>query len=127
MEKKREIYFRSILCQKLQRIQLSIRKKLLEMTTSDPQRLPDLLDHSAMEVNLGIESLIHDRHVLLMRDIEEALAKIDQGVYGICEECGCFINEKRLLICPTSSLCVKCQEREEQKVKLYRPTSACTG
>ncbi len=44
--------------------------------------------------------------------IKKALARIKIGQYGICEECGEFINTKRLMVYPESTKCVKCREKE---------------
>ncbi len=46
--------------------------------------------------------------------IEEALARMDKGIYGHCEECGDSIPEKRLMALPHARLCVPCQEKEEE-------------
>ena len=53
-------------------------------------------------------------HRKLLHDIDEAVRKIGEGTYGICEECGEEISEKRLLVLPTATLCVDCQEQKEQ-------------
>lgn len=53
-------------------------------------------------------------HRKLMHNIDEAIRKIDAGTYGICEECGEDISEKRLLVLPAATLCVDCQENWEQ-------------
>ena len=53
-------------------------------------------------------------HRKLMYNIDEAVRKIGEGTYGICEECGEEISEKRLLVLPTATLCVDCQEQKEQ-------------
>jgi len=53
-----------------------------------------------------------DRKKLL--DIEEALERIEEGTYGICEECGEPISIKRLEVNPTSIYCVECKTRLEQ-------------
>ncbi|MDD1750946.1 MAG: histone H1-like repetitive region-containing protein [Methanothrix sp.] len=53
-------------------------------------------------------------HRKLLHDIDEAVRKIGEGTYGICEECGEEISDKRLLVIPTATLCVDCQEQKEQ-------------
>jgi DnaK suppressor protein len=53
-------------------------------------------------------------HRKLLHDIDDAVRKIGEGTYGICEECGEEISEKRLLVLPTATLCVDCQEQKEQ-------------
>ena len=46
--------------------------------------------------------------------IEASLERIEDGVYGKCEECGAKIPKTRLKAIPYATLCVKCAEREEQ-------------
>ena len=53
-------------------------------------------------------------HRKLLHDIDDAVRKIGEGTYGVCEECGEEISEKRLLVLPTATLCVDCQEQKEQ-------------
>jgi len=50
----------------------------------------------------------------LLHKIEEALQRIKDGTYGNCEDCGVEIKPERLEALPFASLCVKCQEKEEQ-------------
>lgn len=50
-----------------------------------------------------------------LRQIDEALQKIEQGEYGICSECEAKISKKRLTVMPYSIFCVECQEEIEQK------------
>lgn len=47
--------------------------------------------------------------------IDVALRKMDEGTYGICEECSKAISQKRLVAMPHARLCIKCQELEEKK------------
>lgn len=46
-------------------------------------------------------------------EIDDALARLDEGAYGICEECGQAIGERRLRIRPHAALCVACQQQQE--------------
>lgn len=50
----------------------------------------------------------------LMDQVEKALAKIDDGSYGICESCGGAIVKARMRAFPRATLCIKCKEREER-------------
>ena len=50
----------------------------------------------------------------LLQTIDAALDRIDGGDYGMCQECGEEIGEKRLTAIPWADLCIKCQERQEQ-------------
>ena len=58
-------------------------------------------DRISMEHTLELE----------MSDINKALASIEKGTYGICKYCKQSIEEKRLLVRPTSSSCVACKKR----------------
>lgn len=53
-------------------------------------------------------------HRKALHDIDEALRKIEEGSYGICEECGEPIGEKRLSVLPAATLCVICQGDKER-------------
>ncbi len=63
--------------------------------------------------DLNLSRLTAQRKTL--HDIDESLRKIDEGTYGICEECGEEISEKRLSVLPTATLCLSCQENKEQR------------
>ena len=52
-----------------------------------------------------------------LREIDEALERIEEGTYGICEECGEPISLKRLEVKPTAIYCVECKSRLEQHQK----------
>ena len=51
----------------------------------------------------------------MLEQIERALARIDDGTYGICESCGNAIGKGRLQAFPRATLCVSCKEREERR------------
>ncbi|WP_202817717.1 TraR/DksA family transcriptional regulator [Kribbella sp. ALI-6-A] len=51
----------------------------------------------------------------MLDQIERALAKIDDGTYGVCESCGKAIGKGRLQAFPRATLCVSCKEREERR------------
>ena len=51
----------------------------------------------------------------LIYEFDDALKKIDEGTFGICEDCKCLIAKNRLKAVPEARLCVKCQEKREKK------------
>lgn len=75
----------------------------------------DLVDQSAnfseQETMLGLAE--HDRQ--LLKDLEYALAMIQEGTYGICSMCGDEIPEARLMAMPTAKFCLKCQSKSERR------------
>jgi DnaK suppressor protein len=63
------------------------------------------------EFSLGLAS--SDRELLL--EIADALKKIDEGTFGICEDCKLLITKVRLKAVPFTRLCVKCQEKRDKR------------
>lgn len=50
----------------------------------------------------------------VLAQVEAALVRFEQGVYGICERCGEYVDPARLKALPSASLCMNCQQRSEQ-------------
>ena len=57
----------------------------------------------------------------MLNRIDEALRKIQEGTYGICENCSKPISTKRLKAVPYAKLCIKCKEDEEKNVRRENP------
>ena len=73
----------------------------------------DRADHeSANDVNILLSA--RDKEKLLA--IEEAMEKIQEGAYGVCEECGDEIGSGRMRVMPLAKLCVNCQSRFEKEI-----------
>ena len=68
--------------------------------------------------DISLRQLSAHRGTLLK--INEALRKLDEDTYGICENCGEAINEGRLKVIPFAIYCVECQEKLEQMEKIER-------
>jgi RNA polymerase-binding transcription factor DksA len=49
-----------------------------------------------------------------LQEIEEALQRLDEGIYGACEACGSDIERRRLEVLPSARFCLRCQERQER-------------
>ena len=77
----------------------------------------DSLDEASRMQNVELTYVLsgRDRHEL--HAIEDALERIDDGRYGMCEECAGPIEPKRLEILPFAVLCVACQEKRETQQK----------
>lgn len=67
-------------------------------------------DNFDLEFNLGLATTEQQSLNL----IDAALRRIEEGTYGLCEECAKAIPQKRLLAMPHAQLCLKCQEEEEK-------------
>ena len=51
----------------------------------------------------------------LLYALDDATKRIDEGIYGICDECGGIISKRRLKAIPQAQSCIKCQEKKEKK------------
>ena len=71
-------------------------------------------DWAVVDISEDISLMRLGAHRKALLDIDEVLRKIREGSYGICEECGEAISEKRLKVIPTASLCINCQGTKEQ-------------
>ena len=80
---------------------------------------PDPADRATLEEEHALELRTRDRERKLLKKIDQALARIDDGSYGYCEETGEAIGIQRLLARPTATLSIEAQERREMKQKLY--------
>lgn len=92
-----------------------------ETTThlQENEATPDPSDRASVEEEHTLELRVRDRERKLLKKIEEALARIDSGEYGWCEETGEPIGIGRLLARPTATLSLEAQERREKLKKMH--------
>jgi DnaK suppressor protein len=81
---------------------------------------PDPNDRATQESEFGLELRTRDRERKLLRKIDSAITRIDDGSYGFCEETGEEIGLKRLEARPVATLCVEAQERRELAERQFR-------
>lgn len=76
----------------------------------------DEIDRANIETDRYINlQRIKTRELKLLRKIDYALMKMDQGIYGICENCGVPIPFERLKARPVANMCINCKELEEER------------
>ena len=110
-------YFKKLLTQRLNGLLAEVNKTVYEMT-SQKDRFPDPSDRASMESERSFNLRIRDRERKLMEKIEEALERIENGNYGICEECQEEISEGRLKVRPIATLCIECKKKQEIEEKI---------
>jgi len=81
--------------------------------------VPDPADRATIEEEHALELRTRDRERKLLKKVQQAIASIDAGEYGWCEETGEPIGVPRLLARPTATLSLEAQQRRELKQKLY--------
>ncbi len=82
----------------------------------------DEADWAAVEISEDINLKRLSAQRQLLSDVEESLRKVNEGTYGICEDCGEEISEKRLHVIPTATLCIDCKEQREKMAVLDQDT-----
>lgn len=112
---------------------LAIKKKLLKQRTellteaehtlnnkisTEKESFPDPTDQAVAELDNNFLLRLRGREQKLLKKIDEAIARIDGGNYGVCEACGEQIGMKRLEARPVTTLCIECKTRQEEEEKL---------
>lgn len=110
---------------------LDIRKKLVEQRKSllseaeealnalpGQAIFPDLGDQASAEIDRNFMLRLRGREQKLLKKIEAAIEKIDNGTFGICEVCGQEIDIKRLEARPVTTMCIECKTEQEEEEKL---------
>jgi RNA polymerase-binding transcription factor DksA len=87
----------------------------------------DLSSYSTHQADQGSDADYQEKEVYMLETQQEKLKKLNQALkrifeksYGLCEMCGCFIEEERLKIVPFAKMCIKCKTIEEDKKKRRR-------
>ncbi len=79
---------------------------------------PDLGDQATAEIDRNFMLRLKGRERKLLKKIEEAIERINQGIFGICDKCGLEINIKRLEARPVTTMCIECKTLQEEEEKL---------
>lgn len=81
--------------------------------------VPDPADRATIEEGHALELRTRDRERKLLKKVQAAIKRIDDGDYGYCEETGDPIGVARLMARPTATLSLEAQQRRELKQKMY--------
>ncbi len=112
-------HFREILLAWKRELMEEVDRTVLHMK-DDAANFPDPNDRATQESEFGLELRTRDRERKLLRKIDSALSRIDEGTYGYCEETGDEIGLRRLEARPVATLCVEAQERRELAERQFR-------
>ncbi|MDP3620958.1 MAG: RNA polymerase-binding protein DksA [Polynucleobacter sp.] len=107
--------------QKLETLKDDLLKNASETTEHLRENIlvPDPADRATIEEEHALELRTRDRERKLLKKVEQALARIESGEYGWCEETGEPIGLSRLIARPTANLSLEAQERRELRQKLF--------
>lgn len=109
--------FRALLERKREELVRKAKQTLDEDMTLDVNDLPDEMDLASSEYLQSFTFRLRGREKSFLDKINKAIAKIDDGSFGVCEECGEEISVKRLEARPETNLCIRCKEDQERLEK----------
>lgn len=113
--------------QKLQQIRMNLvrqKETLLSEAEAALNELPgqtifpDLGDQATAETDRNFMLRLRGREQRLLKKIDEAISRIDNGTFGICDDCGDKIELKRLEARPVTTMCIECKTLQEEEEKL---------
>ncbi len=78
----------------------------------------DEIDQASTDMEQSMRMRLRSREMLYLKKVDEALKRIEDGTFGLCEDCGEDIEVRRLEARPTATLCVACKEEEERRESL---------
>lgn len=90
-----------------------------ERNLRESEPYTDPMDRATREEEHIIELRTRERECKLLRKVEDAIRRIDEGAYGYCEETGEPIGMERLAARPTATLCIDAQERRERRERAF--------
>ncbi|MEW6675568.1 MAG: RNA polymerase-binding protein DksA [Nitrospirota bacterium] len=79
---------------------------------------PDLGDQASAETERSFMLRLRGREQRLLKKIEDAIDRIDNGVFGICDKCGEEIDIRRLEARPVTTMCIECKTQQEEEERL---------
>jgi DnaK suppressor protein len=112
MDKKTVEFFRNLLQEQMDTLLKEADRTVIGMTDTK-DNFPDPTDRAALESDRNFLLRIRDRERKLISKIQEALMRLDDNTYGICESCGEDIGYERLRARPVTTLCVLCKKKQE--------------
>lgn len=117
LSEKNKRYFKKCLTQRLNKSLAKAHDTLADI--SDLRDRPsDELEEASLSSDRGFALRIRDREAKLIVKIRNALERLEEGTFGICEECGEEIPLKRLKARPVTTLCIECKKEQEAEERI---------
>ncbi len=118
LNEKKKIYFTNLLNKQLNELLQKEKDAPVSTVVSVSGQAPDFTDQATFESDMDLNLHMKERDNKLIFKIKEALERIENGTYGICEVCGEKISESRLKARPVTTVCITCKQNQETQEKL---------
>jgi len=112
MKKKDLEFFKELLTKRLEDL-LDQADDTVSGMTDPKENFPDPTDRASHEANRNFMLRIRDREHKLIKKIKKALQRIENGTFGVCEQCEEEITIERLQARPVTTQCIDCKSKEE--------------
>ncbi len=117
MNKKKLQHFRKILTQQLEVLQNKSSQTRVT-TLAESEQISDFTDQATLETDIDMNIHIKERDSKLIIKLKQALERIEEGTYGICDQCGEEISEARMEARPVTTECIDCKREQENLERL---------
>jgi len=118
LDEKKKVFFTKLLNKQLDELLKKERDIPVSSVISSSGQTPDFTDQATFESDVDLTLHMKERENKLIFKIKEALDRIENGTYGICETCGEEITETRLNARPVTTVCITCKKNQENQEKL---------
>ncbi len=117
MDKKTLAEFKNLLTRQLESLLQEAGKTVTGMT-EEKSNFPDPTDRASLESDRNFELRIRDRERKLINKIRQALKRIEDGTFGLCENCEEEIGMERLRARPVTTRCINCKTEQERQERI---------
>ncbi len=114
MKKNEQKKFQKLLSESKKQLLENARRALTGDVHLDPDDFPDEIDTASSESGLAFIGRLRERERVLLRKIDLALQKIEDGTFGTCGACGEDIGSQRLKARPVADMCIDCKSQQER-------------
>ena len=118
MEKKKVKHFQSVLQELRIEIVGGVEKSQNNGKIDEAEHMPDISDDAARAYARKLQGDLEEQEWNKLKQVEAALEKVENGEYGICDQCEKKIPEARLKIIPYTEFCTQCLSEIEKKSSL---------
>lgn len=114
MDQEKLEYFKTVLHERKKHLLERANQTVTHEVTNEKEHLSDYGDIASLESDRTFRLRMRDRERKLIKKIDQALQRIEEGTFGLCERCGDEIGTERLKARPVTPYCINCKTRLEE-------------
>ena len=115
MLKKESKQMKSLLLVRKNILLREVEERVKKYRDANSEKMTDIAEIASSASGGDVERIVAEEDARELKQIEDALARIKAGHYGVCEQCGRPIKKARLKAIPFTTLCISCKEEEEKE------------